>query len=85
MGDVYASFSEASVVREMIICLGKFLPVNLAPVTEVFSLDLPGHGYGMRCFRVDLHGHICIVMKILNPQGVLSLFGLHVNRRTIIL
>ena len=75
VGGVYASFSEASVVREMIICLGKLLPVNLAPVTEVFSLDLPGHGYGMRCFLVDLHGHICIVMKILNPQGVLALFA----------
>ncbi|XBI68075.1 hypothetical protein VPH35_047332 [Triticum aestivum] len=75
VGDVYASFSKASIVREMIICLGKFLPVNLSPVTEVFSLDLSGHGYGMRCFLVDLHGHICIIMKILNPQGVLALFA----------
>ncbi|XBI21769.1 hypothetical protein VPH35_062859 [Triticum aestivum] len=82
VGGVYASFSEASVVREMIICLGKFLPVNLSPVTEVFSLDLPGHGYGMRCFLVDLHGHICIVMKILNPQGVLALFALQYDTET---
>ncbi|XP_037416911.1 uncharacterized protein LOC119279994 [Triticum dicoccoides] len=85
VGGVYASFSEASVVREMIICLGKLLPVNLAPVTEVFSLDLPGHGYGMRCFLVDLHGHICIVMKILNPQGVLALFAYQFDTETGIL
>ncbi|XP_048567116.1 uncharacterized protein LOC125547171 [Triticum urartu] len=82
VGGVYASFSEASVVREMIICLGKFLPVDLAPVTEVLSLDLPGHGYGMRCFLVDLHGHICIVMKIMNPHGVSALFALQYDTET---
>ncbi|XP_037410199.1 uncharacterized protein LOC119272970 [Triticum dicoccoides] len=73
----------SSVVPEMLTCLRKFMPADPGyPIAKVFSGDLPGDAYGSRCFLVDLDGHICIVLKLLNPQEAPSLFALQFDTET---
>nr|BAJ95127.1 predicted protein [Hordeum vulgare subsp. vulgare] len=80
VGGAYASLSELSVVRELMISLGKFL--NYRVSTKVFSVDRPGHGYAIRCFLVDLDGDIGIVLKFLNAHEAHSLFALQFDTDT---
>ncbi|XP_037410202.1 uncharacterized protein LOC119272974 [Triticum dicoccoides] len=82
VGGVYAHMNVLglSELREMFTCLHKFLPA--APFGEAFSGDLPSDAYGIRCSLVGLDGHICVVLKLLNPQQAPSLFALQLDTET---